>query len=254
MTVERLQKVIATRGLASRRQAEVMIVQGRVRVNGVLVTELGTKVDHSTAEIQVDGKVLAVGQELLYLLVHKPIGYVTTMDDPQHRPIVSDLLAGIDVRVYPVGRLDINSSGLLFCTNDGELAHRMMHPRYKIYIVPRGNGCEGIDLEYCKECKLSQTTGYKRYIVGATEIESEDDSPISVRSNMELLSALYTVHPSFGEARVVNSETNCRPAFKDNLPRIENETGLTRINGLYRHGYLLAPAIVEKALAEGMRN
>ncbi len=130
---------------------------------------------------------------------------------------------------------------------------RLMHPRYKIYIVPRGNGCEGIDLEYCKDCKLSQTSGYKRYIVGATEIESEDDSPISVRSNMELLSALYTVHPSFGEARVVNSETNCRPAFKDNLPRIENEPGLTRINGLYRHGYLLAPAIAEKALDEGLR-
>ncbi|SFV89985.1 Glycine oxidase ThiO [hydrothermal vent metagenome] len=130
---------------------------------------------------------------------------------------------------------------------------RLMHPRYKLYIVPRGNGCEGIDLEYCADCKLSQTTGYKRYLIGATEIESEDVSPISVRSSMELLSALYTVHPNFGEARVVNSETNCRPAFKDNLPRIENEEGLTRINGLYRHGYLLSPAIVEKALNEGIR-
>lgn len=130
---------------------------------------------------------------------------------------------------------------------------RLMHPRYKIYIVPRGNGCEGIDLDYCKDCKLSQTSGYKRYIIGATEIESEDRSDISVRSTMELLSALYTVHPSFGEARVVNSETNCRPAFADNLPRIENEPGLTRINGLYRHGYLLAPAIVEKALELGSR-
>jgi len=129
---------------------------------------------------------------------------------------------------------------------------RLMHPRYKLYIVPRGNGCEGIDLEYCKECKLSQTIGYKRYIIGATEIESEDMSPISVRSSMELLSALYTVHPNFGEARMVNSETNCRPAFQDNLPRIENEKGLTRINGLYRHGYLLSPSIVEKALNEGI--
>jgi len=129
---------------------------------------------------------------------------------------------------------------------------RLMHPRYKLYVVPRGNGCEGIDLEYCKDCKLSQTTGYKRYIIGATEIESEDTSDISVRSSMELLSALYALHPNFGEARVVNSETNCRPAFEDNLPRIENEEGLTRINGLYRHGYLLAPAIVEKALNEGV--
>ena len=131
---------------------------------------------------------------------------------------------------------------------------RLMHPRYKLYVVPRGNGCEGIDLEYCADCKLSQTTGYKRYIIGATEIESEDISPISVRSSMELLSALYTLHPNFGEARVVNTETNCRPAFKDNLPRIENERGLTRINGLYRHGYLLSPAIVEKALNEGIRS
>jgi len=129
---------------------------------------------------------------------------------------------------------------------------RLLHPRYKIYIVPRGNGCEGIDLEYCKECKISQTPNSKRYIIGASEIESEDMSPISVRSNLELLSALFTVHPEFGEARVVNSETNCRPAFKDNLPRIENKKGLTRINGLYRHGYLLAPAIVEKALNEGL--
>ncbi len=129
---------------------------------------------------------------------------------------------------------------------------RLLHPRYKIYIVPRGNGCEGIDLEYCKTCKLSQSSGFKRYIVGATEIESEDSSPISVRSNMELLSALFATHPKFGEARIVNTETNCRPAFKDNLPRIENENGLTRINGLYRHGYLLAPALVEKALKEGI--
>ena len=131
---------------------------------------------------------------------------------------------------------------------------RLMHPRYKLYIVSRGNGCEGIDLEYCADCKLSQTTGYKRYLIGATEIESEDMSPISVRSSMELLSALYTVHPNFGEARVVNSETNCRPAFRDNLPRIENSEKLTRINGLYRHGYLLSPAIVEKALNEGIYN
>jgi glycine oxidase len=128
---------------------------------------------------------------------------------------------------------------------------RLMHPRYRLYIVPRGNGCAGIDLEYCKDCKLSQTTGYKRYIIGATEIESEDLSDISVRSTLELLSALYAVNPKFGEARVVNTETNCRPAFKDNLPRIENEAGLTRINGLYRHGYLLSPAMVEKALREG---
>ena len=107
---------------------------------------------------------------------------------------------------------------------------RMLHPRYKIYIVPRPNN---------------------RYIIGATEIESEDKSPMSVRSSLELLSAVYSMHTGFAEARIVNMVTNCRPTMKDNLPMIENSTKLTRINGLYRHGYLLAPAIVEEALAKG---
>ncbi len=129
---------------------------------------------------------------------------------------------------------------------------RLLHPRYKIYVVPRGNGCEGMDIEYCKDCKIAQTPNSKRYIIGATEIESEDTSPMSVRSSMELLSAVYSLNANFGESRIVNSETNCRPAFKNNLPRIEQSEKLTRINGLYRHGYLLAPAIVEKALAEGI--
>jgi len=108
---------------------------------------------------------------------------------------------------------------------------RMLHPRYKIYIVPRAN---------------------HRYVIGATEIESEDQSEVSVRSSLELLSALYAVHSGFAEARIVRMLSNCRPTLKDNLPNIEHEDKLTRINGLYRHGYLLAPAIVEKALNEGI--
>ena len=109
-----------------------------------------------------------------------------------------------------------------------------------------------MELDYCKECKIAQAVGVKRYIIGASEIESEDTSPVSVRSTLELLSASFSTHPSFGEARMVNTETNCRPAFRDNLPRIENQNGITRINGLYRHGYLLSPAIVEKALEIGL--
>ena len=110
---------------------------------------------------------------------------------------------------------------------------RMLHPRYKIYIVPRP---------------------HDRYIIGATEIESEDKSPMSVRSSLELLSAVYAVHSGFAEARIVNTLTNCRPSLKDNLPAIEQGEKLTRINGLYRHGYLLAPAIVEQALDEGIHH
>ncbi|MDQ7085968.1 MAG: FAD-dependent oxidoreductase [Sulfurovum sp.] len=108
---------------------------------------------------------------------------------------------------------------------------RMLHPRYKIYIVPRANN---------------------RYVIGATEIESQDQSEMSLRSSMELLSAVYSMHSGFGEARIVKMLTNCRPTLKDNLPNIEQGNQLTRINGLYRHGYLLAPAIVEKALNEGI--
>ncbi len=131
---------------------------------------------------------------------------------------------------------------------------RMLHPRYRIYIVPRENGCEDIELDHCEECKISQTACTKRYIIGASQIESEDYSPVSVRSTLELMSAAFAMHPNFGEARIVNTETNCRPAFKDNLPKIENEDGLTRINGLFRHGFLLAPAIVEQALNEGINS
>ena len=108
---------------------------------------------------------------------------------------------------------------------------RLQHPRYKIYIVPRANN---------------------RYVIGATEIESEDMSPMSVRSSLELLSAVYSVHPAFAEARIIKSFVNCRPALNDNLPKIEHEIkekrGLTRLNGLYRHGYLIGPALVEQAL------
>lgn len=153
-------------------------------------------------------------------------------------------LRGVRGEVYWLESKDINISR----------PTRMLHPRYSIYIVPRENSCEEIELDYCKECKISQTPDTKRYIIGASQIESEDYSPISVRSTLELMSAAFAMHPNFGEARIVNTETNCRPAFKDNLPKIENEEGLTRINGLFRHGYLLAPAVVEKALNEGINH
>ncbi|WP_160154145.1 glycine oxidase ThiO [Microbulbifer sp. ALW1] len=106
---------------------------------------------------------------------------------------------------------------------------RLLHPRYQLYAVPRAN---------------NQT------VIGATEIESEDRSPISLRSTMELSSALYSIHPAFAEARVIETRVNCRPATMDNLPVVESEPGLIRINGLFRHGYLLAPALVAQAESE----
>ena len=129
----RLQKYIADCGVTSRRRAETMISQGRVIVNGEVVTRQGVKIDPLTDQVMIDGKKLALNYRVTKktLLLHKPIGYVTTMDDPQNRSLVKDLYADLKERLFPVGRLDINTSGLLLCTNDGELANQLMHPRYK---------------------------------------------------------------------------------------------------------------------------
>ncbi len=126
MPVERLQKIIAAAGVASRRRAEKLIAGGLVSVNGQIVTELGTKADPEHDHIRVSGKLLHGAQRRVYLALNKPKGYVSTVSDPEGRPTVMDLLRGIGARVYPVGRLDYASEGLLLLTNDGELAAALM--------------------------------------------------------------------------------------------------------------------------------
>ena len=126
MPLERLQKIIAAAGIASRRKAEELIANGQVQVNGKIVTELGSKADPETDHVRVNGKLLHGAQRHVYLLLNKPKGYVTTVSDPEKRPTVMDLVRGVKGRVYPVGRLDYASEGLLLLTNDGDLAHRLM--------------------------------------------------------------------------------------------------------------------------------
>src|SRR5215471_11760311 len=121
---ERLQKILSQAGVASRRLAEELIVQGRVQVNGVTVTALGTKADPDADEIKVDGRRIKTQTRKRYILLHKPRGYITSRSDPQGRPTVLDLLRGIREYIYPVGRLDYDSEGLLILTNDGDLAAR----------------------------------------------------------------------------------------------------------------------------------
>jgi 23S rRNA pseudouridine2605 synthase len=128
---ERIQKIIARAGIASRRAAEKMVLEGRVSINGSQVTEMGVMADPERDDIRVDGRLISVAISKTYLLLNKPRGYVTTLDDPQGRPIVMHLLAGIEERVFPVGRLDYDSEGLLLLTNDGEFAQRLQHPRYQ---------------------------------------------------------------------------------------------------------------------------
>ena len=129
--MERLQKIIAHAGICSRRKAEEYIAQGRVRVDGKPITQPGLKVNPDQVVITVDGKPLQE-EKKVYVLLHKPRGYVTTLSDPQGRPIVTDLLPDIPERLFPVGRLDLDSEGALLLTNDGALANRVLHPRFEV--------------------------------------------------------------------------------------------------------------------------
>jgi 23S rRNA pseudouridine2605 synthase len=134
----RLQKLIASTGLSSRRKAEMLIASGRVSVNGKIVTELGTKVDPGRDHVKVDGKHLTSSQPFVYLMLNKPKNVMSTLDDPGGRTTVKDFLRGVSVRVFPVGRLDFDSEGLMLLTNNGELAQALLHPRYhvpKTYLI-----------------------------------------------------------------------------------------------------------------------
>jgi 23S rRNA pseudouridine2605 synthase len=128
---QRIQKIIASAGLASRRQAEKWIAEGRVRVNGLAAT-LGESADPVSDRIEVNGKLIQVELEKYCILLHKPVGYVTTARDPQGRPVVVELVQDFPARLYPVGRLDLNTSGLLLLTNDGDLAQHLAHPRHGV--------------------------------------------------------------------------------------------------------------------------
>lgn len=128
----RLQKVLSQAGVASRRAAEKLIADGRVSVNGKTILTMGVKVDPGKDEIRVDGRRIKTQSPLRYILLYKPSGYVTTRSDPQRRRTVLDLIAGVREYVYPVGRLDYDSEGLLLLTNDGELAARLTHPRHGV--------------------------------------------------------------------------------------------------------------------------
>ncbi len=149
MAMVRLQKALARAGVASRRAAEEMITEGRVRVDGRVVTELGSKVDPRTARLEVDGQ-RVVAEAPVYIVLNKPRGCVSTMSDPEGRPTVRDLLAQVPARVYPVGRLDFNTSGVLLATNDGDFADGLMHPKRvvpKMYVVKVQGAMETKDLD-----------------------------------------------------------------------------------------------------------
>ena len=144
-----MQKILARAGVASRRAAEAMIAEGRVRVNGRVVTELGTRADPERDRIELDGTRLSA-ERPVYVVLHKPRGVVATLHDPEGRPTVGEMLATLGVRVYPVGRLDFATSGVLLATNDGDFANALLHPRGgvpKRYVVKCAGKMEEADLD-----------------------------------------------------------------------------------------------------------
>jgi 23S rRNA pseudouridine2605 synthase len=132
LALERIQKILAKAGIASRREAERMVIEGRVTVNGKVIETLGFKADPSKDHIRVDGKRLTHFEPKVVLLLNKPRGYISTVKDPKGRPTVLDLLKNVKWRIYPIGRLDFDAEGLLLLTNDGDLAHLLSHPRFSI--------------------------------------------------------------------------------------------------------------------------
>lgn len=157
---ERLQKILSARGIASRRKAEAMIGAGQVTVNG-LAAVLGDSADPDADEIRIDGRLLPREQGFVYLMLNKPRGFVTTMSDERGRPTAVQLVADCGTRVYPVGRLDMDSEGLLLFTNDGEFANRMTHPKQeldKVYEVWVNRYTPGAEAELAKPVVLD---GYK---------------------------------------------------------------------------------------------
>ncbi len=128
----RLNKYIAHAGIASRRKADELTVNGNVKVNGLVMRELGYEVLPDDS-VEVNGRQIKISTKMVYIMLNKPKGYITTTEDEQNRPTVLDLVKDIDQRLYPIGRLDFNTSGLLLMTNDGDLAYKLTHPKHKIY-------------------------------------------------------------------------------------------------------------------------
>jgi 23S rRNA pseudouridine2605 synthase len=182
MPAERLQKIIAAAGIASRRKAEELISGGLVSLNGKVVTELGTKADPEHDHIRVNGKLLHGAERHVYLLMNKPKGYVTTLNDPEKRPTVMDLLRGVKARVYPVGRLDYASEGLLLLTNDGEFANYLMKAAShvpKTYMVKVAGTPDTAGLQRLRDGLMIPTDKGKRVRTAPAQIKviKESDNP-----------------------------------------------------------------------------
>jgi 23S rRNA pseudouridine2605 synthase len=173
---ERLQKILSRAGVASRRAAEEMIAHGRVTVNGETIREMGSKADLAVDDIRVDGARVRAPERLVYLLLNKPKGYVTTRKDPERRPTVMDLVPPVP-GLFPVGRLDVTTEGLILLTNDGAFAERVAHPRYQIRRVYQAKVHRIPDRDTLERLRRGVTVEGERLIVDDVRvIESENNA------------------------------------------------------------------------------
>ncbi|KOP63874.1 pseudouridine synthase [Bacillus sp. FJAT-18019] len=225
--MERLQKIMAQAGVASRRKCEELILEGKVQVNGETVTELGTKADPAQDVITVSGKPIK-NEKKVYIMLNKPKGVITSASDPEGRKIVSDYLKGIKERVYPIGRLDYDTEGLLLLTNDGEFANLLSHPKYhvpKTYLATVKGVPHGTELD-----KLRQGIMLEDGMTSPAEVEYKDVDPDNKQSVISI-----TIHE--GRNRQVRRmfEAISHPVVR--LKRISYGDLLLQNlkRGLYRH-------------------
>ena len=188
---ERLQKILATAGVCSRRRAEELILLGEVKVNDQVVNQLGAKAHPFEDIISVEGRVIDIGgQDRVYYLLNKPRGYITSTTDPQGRPTVMELMKGVKERVYPVGRLDYASEGLLLLTNDGELANKLMHPSSEVrrtYSVKiRGTITDDQIRQLKRGVQLSDGFVRPLKVVRATKLETKEWVEITITEGKNL--------------------------------------------------------------------
>lgn len=211
---EKIQKILSARGVASRRRAEEMILAGRVACNGRVCT-LGDRADPDVDRISVDGKVIPVEQKKVYLMLHKPRGFVTTLSDEKGRKNAAQLVADCGVRVYPVGRLDMDSEGLLLFTNDGEFANRLMHPRHEIPKTYR------VIVDVCNERTL-------RDLQKPVELDGYMIRPPKVTIGAESNELFVTIH----EGRNRQVRRMCAMAGMNVLRLVRISEGNLRLGGL----------------------
>lgn len=247
----RLQKIISTAGVASRRAAEKLIQEGRVSVNGETVRELGSKADPDVDEIRVDGRRIKGAQRLRYILLNKPRGYVTTRSDPEKRPTVLDLLKGVREYVYPVGRLDFDSEGLLILTNDGDLAATLTHPRHEVERVYEAQVLGVPDAHDIDRLSRGIVIEGRRTSPARIELLGDRRGPVAVKPQKHTSVLRVTIHE--GRTRQVRKMCDAigHPVRSLRRVRIGPITDKSLRLGTYRE---LTPDEVRRLKAAGKRS